>query len=116
MLRELEAARPGAGGVPEGAAKADAHLLDAARKDLLAFIGRLFTHFGTRFRGSCHSVRTVQILTAVGWAEVAERYVPKCPSALRAALGIKDMATAAARDAAERFAARSGKASACCAA
>ena len=102
MLRELEAARPGAGGVPEGAAKADAHLLDAARKDLLAFIGRLFTHFGTRFRGSCHSVRTVQILTAVGWAEVAERYVPKCPSALRAALGIKDMATAAARDAAER--------------
>jgi hypothetical protein len=58
----------------------------------------------------------VQILTAVGWAEVAERYVPKCPSALRAALGIKDMATAAARDAAERFAARSGKASACCAA
>ena len=108
MLRELESARPGAGGVPRGAAEADARLLGAAREDLLAFIGTLFTLFGARSPESCHSVRAVRVLTAMGWAEVSERYVPKSPSALRAALGIKGMATAAARDAAERCGALCG--------
>jgi len=50
----------------------------------------------------------VQVLTALGWAEVSERYVPKRPSALRAAFGIKGKATAAAREAAERCGALCG--------
>ena len=90
------------GGVPEGADALDARLLTAARKDLLAFLGLLFTLFGTRSGEGCHSVRTVQLLTALGWTEASERYVPKRPSHLREALGIKGKATAAARDASER--------------
>lgn len=50
----------------------------------------------------------MQVLTALGWAEVSERYVPKRPSALRAAFGIKGKATAAAREAAERCGALCG--------
>ena len=104
----MEAAPRGTEGVPEGAAEADARLLGAARKDLLAFLGPLFTLFGTRAAEGCHSVRAVQVLTALGWAEASERYVPKRPSALRAALGIKGKATAAAREAAERCGALCG--------
>ena len=88
--------------MPEGAGAVDAHLLAAARKDLLAFLGILFTLFGTHSGEGCHSVRTVQLLTVLGWAEVSECYVPKRSSVLREALGIKGKATAAARDAAER--------------
>ena len=108
VLREMEAAPRGAEGVPEGAAEADARLLGAARKDLLAFLCRLFTLFGARAEEGCHSVRAVQILTALGWVEASERYVPKRPSALRAALGIAGKATAAAREAAERCGALCG--------
>ena len=77
-------------------------LLAATRKDLLAFLGLLFTLFGTRSDEGCHSVRAVQLLTVLGWTEASERYVPKRPSPLREALGIKGKATAAARDASER--------------
>ena len=108
MLRDLESAPLGAEGVPEGAAEADARLRDAARKDLLAFLGLLFTLFAARSPGGCHSVRAVQLLTVLGWTEVSERYVPRRPSALRAALGVKGKATAAARDAAERCGALCG--------
>ena len=72
VLRDLEAAPCGAGGVPEGAEDADMRLLEAARKDLLEFLGLLFTLFGTRSGEGCHSVRSVQLLTALGWAEFAE--------------------------------------------
>ena len=72
------------------------------------FLGRLFTLFGKRPAKGCHSVRPVQLLTALGWVEAAERYVPKRPSVLRAALGIRDKATAAAREAAERCGALCG--------
>lgn len=101
VLRTLESAPPGPEGLPEGAAGVDALLLGAARKDLLAFLGKLFTLFGKRLVEGCHSVRTVQILTALGWMEVSECYVPKQPSVLRHALGIREKATAAARDAVE---------------
>lgn len=104
----MEAAPCGAEGVPEGAAEADARLLAAARKDLLAFLGLLFTLFGTRPGKGGHSVRAVQLLTALGWVEASERYVPKRPSGLRAALAIKGKATAAAREAAERCGALCG--------
>jgi len=108
VLRELEAAPRDAGGVPEGAAQADARLLAAARKDLAAFLGRRFSLFGARPAKGGHSVRAVQLLTALGWVEASERYVPKRPSALRAALGIAGKATAAAREAAERCGALCG--------
>ena len=108
VLRDLEAAPCGAGGVPEGAEDADMRLLEAARKDLLEFLGLLFTLFGTRSGEGCHSVRSVQLLTALGWAEVSERYVPRRPSSLRKGLRIKGKATAAARDAAERCGALCG--------
>jgi hypothetical protein len=104
----LESASRGPDGIPEGAAEADARLLAAARKDLLVFLGALFSRFGTRRVKGGHSVRAVRLLTVLGWAEVSERYVPKRPSALRAALGTAGKATAAARDAAERCGALSG--------
>ena len=104
----MEAASRGPDGVPEGAAESDARLLAAARKDLLAFLGLLFTLFGTRPDKGGHSVRAVQLLTALGWVEASERYVPKRPSGLRAALAIKGKATAAAREAAERCGALCG--------
>jgi hypothetical protein len=78
------------------------------RKDLTAFLGRLFSLFGARPAKGGHSVRTVQMLTALGWVEASECYVPKRPSALRAALGVVGKATAAARDAAERCGALCG--------
>lgn len=53
-------------------------------------------------------MRPVQILTALGWAEASERYVPQRPSPLREALGLKGKATAAAREAAERCGALCG--------
>ena len=53
-------------------------------------------------------MRTVQLLTALGWVEASEHYVPKRPSPLREALKIKDKATAAARDASERCGALCG--------
>ena len=80
VLRELESAPCGAGGVPEGAEQADMRLLAATRKDLLAFLGLLFTLFGSRSDEGCHSVRAVQLLTVLGWTEASERYVPKRPS------------------------------------
>jgi len=107
-LRALESSPLSPEGVPEGANGLDALLLDAARKDLLAFLGKLFTLFGMRRADSCHSVRTVQILTTLGWTESSESYVPKRPSVLRPALGIKDKATTAARDAVERCGALCG--------
>ncbi len=104
----MESASRGPDGIPEGAAEADARLLAAARKDLLVFLGALFSRFGTRRVKGGHSVRTVRLLTVLGWAEASERYVPRRPSALRAALGIAGRATAAARDAAERCGALCG--------
>ena len=104
----MEAQSGGAHGFPEGAAEADARLLAAARKDLLAFLGLLFTLLGTRSNKGCHSVRAVHLLTALGWVEASERYVPKRPSELRAALGVEGKATAAAREAAERCGALCG--------
>jgi len=50
----------------------------------------------------------VQLLTALGWVASSERYVPKRPSGLRAALAVKGKATAAAREAAERCGALCG--------
>jgi hypothetical protein len=50
----------------------------------------------------------VHLLTALGWVEASERYVPKRPSELRAALGVEGKATAAAREAAERCGALCG--------
>lgn len=61
-----------------------------------------------RLSSGGHSVRPVQILTAMGWAEALECYFPKRPSILRPALGIRDKATAAARDAVERCGALCG--------
>jgi len=108
VLLELESAPCGANGLPEGAGELDARLLDAARKDLLAFLGGLFTLFARRLATGCHSARPVQILTSLGWTDASEGYVPKRPSALRKALGIREKATAAARDAAERCGALCG--------
>lgn len=78
------------------------------RKDLLAFLGRLFTLFGRRLSTGCHSARPVQILTALGWTVASECYVPRRPSVLRPALGIRKKATAAARDAVQRCGALCG--------
>jgi hypothetical protein len=108
VLRTLESASLGPEGLPEGAAGVDALLLGAARKDLLAFLGKLFTLFGMRLASGLHSVRPVQIMTALGWTVASECYVPKQPSVLRKALGIRAKATAAARDAAERCGALCG--------
>ena len=95
-------------GVPEGSREVDARLLEAARKDLLTFLGKLFTLLGMRLSSGGHSVRPVQILTATGWSVALECYLPKRPSILRPALGIRDKATAAARDAVERCGALCG--------
>lgn len=108
VLLALDAAPRNADGIPDGAAVIDARLLDAAHMDLLTFLGQLFTLFGTRMVKGRHSVRPIQILTALGWVEASESYTPKSPSFLRAALRIKDKATAAARDAAERCGALCG--------
>jgi len=104
----LESAPLSSEGVPEGAGEIDALLLDAARRDLLTFLGKLFSLLGMQLADDCHSVRTVQILTALGWTEVSEKYVPKRPAVLRPALGVRDKATAAARDAVERCGALCG--------
>jgi len=108
VLRKLEAAPRGAGGVPESAAEADARLLGAARRDLLAFLGRLYTLFGATPRKGSRGARSRTALTALGWARFSETYVPKEPSALAAALGLGGRATAAARDAAARCGALCG--------
>jgi hypothetical protein len=104
----MESAPRSPEGVPEGAREVDARLLDAVRKDLLTFLGKLFTLLGMRLAEGCHSVRPFQMLTVLGWTEVLECYVPKHPSILRHALGIRDKATAAARDAIERCGALCG--------
>jgi len=104
----MESAPRSPEGVPEGAREVDARLLDAVRKDLLTFLGKLFTLLGMRLAEGCHSVRPFQLLTVLGWTEVLECYVPKRPSILRHALGIRDKATAAARDAIERCGALCG--------
>ena len=43
VVRGLEAAPRDGDGIPEGAGNADARLLDAARKDLAAFLGTLLS-------------------------------------------------------------------------
>ena len=108
VLLALEASPRSSDGIPEGAAESDARLLDAARKDLRVFLGLLFTLFGTGTTKDFHDVRPVWLLSAVGWINVNERYVPKQPSALRSALGIKDKATEAAYESVVRCGALSG--------
>lgn len=89
-------------------AEVDARLLDAVHSDLLTFLSKLFTLFGTKMVKGRHSVRPIQILTVLGWTEASESYIPKCPSFLRTALRIKEKATDAARDATERCGALCG--------
>ena len=108
VLLAFEASPRSSDGIPEGAAESDARLLDAARKDLRVFLGLLFTLFGTGTTKDFHDVRPVWLLSAVGWINVNERYVPKQPSALRSALGIKDKATEAAYESVVRCGALSG--------
>jgi hypothetical protein len=108
VLAGLEAAPRGAAGVPEGAGASDARLLGAARRDLLGFVGRLYTLFGTAPRRGSRGTRGRTALTALGWARFSETYVPKKPSGLAAALGLEGRATAAARDAAARCGALCG--------
>lgn len=55
-----------------------------------------------------HSMRSTQVLTALGWTEATEGYVPRRPSALRPALRLAGKATAAARSVAVRCGALCG--------
>jgi hypothetical protein len=107
-LKELEAAPRDASGIAQGAEQADARLLGAAREDLLGFVGKLFTAFGKVPREGSLGARPRTALTALGWAEFVETYVPKRPSALAAALGLEGKATAAARESASRCGALCG--------
>jgi len=71
-------------------------------------MGSVCSSVGKAGAKGAHSVRRAQVLTAFGWTEVAESYVPGKPSALRAALGLAGKATAAARGAAVRCGALCG--------
>lgn len=102
VIRELEFAPRGADGIPEGLATLDKRLLEAARKVFCDYMGAVYSAVGRRGPKGAHSVRSTQVLTALGWTDAAENYVPGRPSTLRAALGLTGKATAAARDAAVR--------------
>lgn len=94
--------------MPEKLASFDAELLEAARRAYCEYLGRVYSSIGTRRMKGAHSVRRTQILTVLGWTEAAEGYIPKRPSGLRAALGLKGKATAAAREAVVRCGALCG--------
>jgi hypothetical protein len=104
----LETAPRSEAGFPEGAVQADGRLLKAARKDLLVFLGILYGLFAKAGSESAHSVRPIWLLSALGWVQVEERYVPGKPSVLRSALGIVGKATEAARESGERCGALAG--------
>lgn len=108
VIRGLESAPRGADGVPEGLASLDKRLLEAVREAFCGYMGAVYSAVGTAGARGTHSVRNTQVLTALGWTEAAEGYVPGRPSALRAALGLAGKATAAARDAAVRCGALCG--------
>ena len=108
VIRGLESAPRGADGVPQGLASFDRRLLEAGRKAFCGYLGAVYSSVGTAGARGAHSVRRTQVLTALGWTEAAEGYVPGRPSALRAALGLAGKATAAARDAAVRCGALCG--------
>lgn len=80
--------------------------MEAARKDLLVFLGLFYSFLGRA--ETVHSVRSVWFLSILGWVQVEERYVQGKANTLRVALGIREKATETAREAAVRCAAFGG--------
>ena len=81
VIRGLESAPRGADGVPEGLASLDKRLLEAVREAFCGYMGAVYSAVGTAGARGTHSVRNTQVLTALGWTEAAEGYVPGRPSA-----------------------------------
>lgn len=76
--------------------------MEAARRDLLVFLGIFYSAFGTLARKGAHSVRPVSLLSVMGWVRAKERYVPGQKGILRTALGIREKATDGACEAVVR--------------